>query len=82
MNLWKVEKGESLLFKLLYTLFRGVRVCYTILDIYDAHLSIRFRDVLGQLDAAMPQAITVTPEEREAIERVSSHFSVKKNTSS
>lgn len=37
-------------------------------------------DVLGQLDAAMPQAITVTPEEREAIERVSSHFSIK-NTS-
>ncbi|KAK9903801.1 hypothetical protein M0R45_000911 [Rubus argutus] len=27
-------------------------------------------DVLGQLDAAMPQAITVTPEEREAIERL------------
>lgn len=68
-------------FKLLYTFFRGVRVCYTILDVYDAHLSIRFRDVLGQLDAAMPQAITVTPEEREAIERVSSHFSVKYTSS-
>jgi hypothetical protein len=26
---------------------------------------------LGQLAAGMPQAITVTPEEREAIERVS-----------
>jgi len=29
------------------------------------------RDILGQLGAAMPQAIEVTPEEREAIERVS-----------
>jgi len=28
--------------------------------------------VLGQLAAAMPQAVTVTPEEREAIERVNS----------
>jgi len=30
------------------------------------------RNVLGQLASAMPQAVTVTPEEREAIERVSS----------
>ncbi|KAI9389974.1 hypothetical protein POPTR_008G119700v4 [Populus trichocarpa] len=29
-------------------------------------------NVLGQLAAAMPQAVTVTPEEREAIERVNS----------
>jgi len=28
------------------------------------------RNILGQLAAAMPQAVTVTPEEREAIERV------------
>lgn len=27
-------------------------------------------NVLGQLAAAMPQAVTVTPEEREAIERL------------
>lgn len=27
--------------------------------------------MLGDLAAAMPQAVTVTPEEREAIERVS-----------
>ncbi|KAK6927955.1 Ubiquitin-associated domain, partial [Dillenia turbinata] len=27
-------------------------------------------DLLGQLNAAMPQAVTVTPEEREAIERL------------
>lgn len=32
-----------------------------------------FRNVLGQLAAAaMPQSVTVTPEERDAIERVSS----------
>lgn len=30
-----------------------------------------FRNILGQLAEAMPQAITVTPEEREAIQRVS-----------
>ena len=30
------------------------------------------RNILGQLAAAMPQAVTVTPEEREAIQRV--HF--------
>lgn len=31
-----------------------------------------FRNILGQLaGAAMPQAVSVTPEEREAIERVS-----------
>ena len=29
------------------------------------------RNVLGQLAEAMPQAVQVTPEEREAIERVS-----------
>ncbi|KAJ0455103.1 putative UV excision repair protein Rad23 [Helianthus annuus] len=29
-----------------------------------------FRNVLGDLAAAMPQAVTVTPEEREAIERL------------
>lgn len=34
-----------------------------------------FRHVLGDLAAAMPQAVTVTPEEREAIERVSFIFS-------
>ena len=28
------------------------------------------RNILGQLAEAMPQAVTVTPEEREAIERV------------
>jgi len=28
------------------------------------------RNILGQLAAAMPQAVTVTPEEREAIQRV------------
>lgn len=28
------------------------------------------RNILGQLASAMPQALTVTPEEREAIERV------------
>ena len=33
---------------------------------------LNFRNVLGDLAAAMPQAVTVTPEEREAIERVSS----------
>ncbi|KAI8020855.1 Ubiquitin receptor RAD23d [Camellia lanceoleosa] len=27
-------------------------------------------DILGQLTAAMPQSVTVTPEEREAIERI------------
>lgn len=32
---------------------------------------MEFRDPLGQLASAMPQAVTVTPEEREAIERVS-----------
>lgn len=32
---------------------------------------------MGQLQAAMPQAVTVTPEEREAIERVSFSFSLK-----
>lgn len=32
------------------------------------------RNLLGQLgSAAMPQAVTVTPEEREAIERVSNN---------
>lgn len=30
-----------------------------------------FRNVLGQLAGAVPQSVTVTPEEREAIERVS-----------
>lgn len=35
-----------------------------------------FRNILGQLADAMPQAITVTPEEREAIQRVSSPFSL------
>lgn len=30
------------------------------------------RNVMEQLEAAMPQAVTVTPEEREAIERVCS----------
>lgn len=29
------------------------------------------RDIIGQLAGAMPQSIAVTPEEREAIERVS-----------
>lgn len=29
------------------------------------------RNILGQLAEAMPQAVQVTPEEREAIERVS-----------
>jgi hypothetical protein len=28
------------------------------------------RDVLGQMGGAMPQSINVTPEERDAIERV------------
>lgn len=28
------------------------------------------RDILGQLAGAMPQSINVTPEEREAIDRV------------
>lgn len=32
--------------------------------------------MLGQLAEAMPQAITVTPEEREAIERVSASQTV------
>ena len=41
---------------------------------YGAHCSICFRNVLG--DAAVPQAITITREEREAIERVSSFFSL------
>lgn len=30
-----------------------------------------FRNILGQLPGGMPQAVTVTPEERQAIERVS-----------
>jgi len=32
------------------------------------------RNVLGQLASAVPQTVTVTPEEREAIDRVSSSF--------
>lgn len=32
------------------------------------------RNILGQLAEAMPQAVTVTPEEREAIERVRFSF--------
>lgn len=32
------------------------------------------RNILGQLASAMPQAVTVTPEEREAIERVNFYF--------
>lgn len=35
-----------------------------------------FRNVLGQMAAAMPQAVTVTPEEREAIERVSTFLCI------
>lgn len=45
------------------------------MDVCGAHYSLVnnfFRDVLGQMAAGMPQAVTVTPEEREAIERVSS----------
>jgi len=30
-----------------------------------------FRNILGQLAGGMPQAVTVTAEERQAIERVS-----------
>ena len=30
--------------------------------------------MLGQLPSAVPQTVTVTPEEREAIDRVSSSF--------
>lgn len=33
------------------------------------------RNAIEQLEAAMPQAFTVTPEEREAIRRVRSFFS-------
>lgn len=32
------------------------------------------RNMLGQLGGAAPQALAVTPEEREAIERVSCFF--------
>lgn len=39
---------------------------------------VTFRNVLGDLAAAMPQTVTVTPEERQAIERVSHIFLVKK----
>lgn len=44
---------------------------YRLLAILIWPLWCRTRNILGQLAAAMPQAVTVTPEEREAIERVS-----------
>lgn len=47
-------------------LYHLVSVCET------DFLIIRcIRNVLGQTAGAIPQAVTVTPEEREAIERVS-----------
>jgi hypothetical protein len=36
----------------------------------DLHMLWWTRNILGQLAAAMPQAVQVTPEEREAIQRV------------
>ena len=44
----------------------------TMVEVYVLIIYSLFRNVLGQLADAMPQAITVTPEEREAIQRVSS----------
>jgi hypothetical protein len=64
MNLLKVERGKINCFFVFFLLIM-LHCC--------AHLfSCAYRNVSGPLAAAMPQSVTVTPEEREAIERVSS----------
>lgn len=47
---------------------------FTILSMYARLIFSLYgvsRNALGQMAGAIPQAVTVTPEEREAIERVS-----------
>lgn len=61
---WGVKLSSFLFCWLLY-LFFGLYVYYSDIEC--------IRNLFGDA-AAMPQAITVTPEEREAIERVSSMF--------
>lgn len=62
MNLLKRGKGE----KLVPLLFLSRNTFLT------SEFCGVCRNILGQLAEAMPQAVTVTPEEQEAIERVSS----------
>ncbi|KAL8196375.1 hypothetical protein R6Q57_024670 [Mikania cordata] len=59
----QILQAESMLYDILY-----MKIAYILLLI---NTESQFKNVLGDLAAAMPQAVTVTPEEREAIERVS-----------
>ena len=66
MNLLKVERGKiNFIFCFVFSLL-NMLLCFFYIVL------CAYRNVLGQVAAAMPQAVTVTPEEREAIERVSS----------
>lgn len=80
-NPWKVAKGEIYLLMVFANSFSMVSVDRSGWSYYPFYMSIYVRwltfwlsicrNLLGQMAGGMPQAVTVTPEERQAIERVS-----------